>query len=396
MGRPHSEPVREPGVPFELRLLGGFELRDGRGGAVALSTRKTEALLALLALQPGEPIARDKLCGLLWPDVPDTQARHSLRQTLSQLRKALRDEDGSALRADTRTLTLDTSQLRVDVASLREHLETASREALALAAQLYRGELLDGLFLNELPFEQWLTIAREQLREAMVAGFKRLVDAHEKAGEDADALQASVRLLQLDPWRESAHRSLMQLHVRQGRRAAAVAHYQSFARKLLLELGSEPETATQQLYAELQASPGAQRSQRRADPSLFSIGRDGELALLKQREQQAGLTLLLGEAGVGKTHVCELLAASLASTGRRVLRGRCFESEQVLPFALWGVPRRARTCFRCESAFAGVGSTRPHPRDLGASGALSRVSRALQRDRCAAVRVRGGARAARQ
>jgi predicted ATPase len=44
---------------------------------------------------------------------------------------------------------------------------------------------------------------------------------------------------------------------------------------------------------------------------------------------------VLGEAGVGKTHLCDHFARDAASNGVRVLRGSCFESEQVLPFSLW-------------------------------------------------------------
>ena len=51
---------------LRIRLLGGFEILHGSGEAVSLSGRKTQALLAYLALPPGEPRARDKLTALLW------------------------------------------------------------------------------------------------------------------------------------------------------------------------------------------------------------------------------------------------------------------------------------------------------------------------------------------
>lgn len=108
--------------PLELRLLGGLELRDAQGARVALTSRKAEALLGLLALRPGEPFERFKLCALLWPDVPEAQARHSLRQTLVYLRKALPEAASALLHADARSLGLDASRVSVDAAQLLQLL----------------------------------------------------------------------------------------------------------------------------------------------------------------------------------------------------------------------------------------------------------------------------------
>src|SRR5881397_1445371 len=74
---------------LRLALLGTFEARLDSGSAVTFPRKKSEALLAYLALQPGRMIARDKLAALLWGDASDERARHSLRQALVTLRQAL-------------------------------------------------------------------------------------------------------------------------------------------------------------------------------------------------------------------------------------------------------------------------------------------------------------------
>src|ERR1700751_4198253 len=51
--------------------------------------RKADALLALLALQPGRPITREAVADFLWTDRGPEQARHSLRQTLLLLGRNL-------------------------------------------------------------------------------------------------------------------------------------------------------------------------------------------------------------------------------------------------------------------------------------------------------------------
>ncbi len=78
------------GVPvLRIRLFGGFEARSGDGPTIELPTKKTQALLAYLAIHPGEARTRERVADLLWSDRGDAQAKASLRQALTALRKAL-------------------------------------------------------------------------------------------------------------------------------------------------------------------------------------------------------------------------------------------------------------------------------------------------------------------
>ena len=49
----------------KLTLLGGFQAQLGAGSPLAVPTRKTQALLAYLALPLGQAHPRDKLAALL-------------------------------------------------------------------------------------------------------------------------------------------------------------------------------------------------------------------------------------------------------------------------------------------------------------------------------------------
>ena len=75
-------------APLKLTLLGGFEARSASGAPLVLRQKKAQLLLAYLALHPGEAQARERLAALLWSDRGDEQARSSLRQALTALRKA--------------------------------------------------------------------------------------------------------------------------------------------------------------------------------------------------------------------------------------------------------------------------------------------------------------------
>ncbi|PYN06912.1 MAG: alpha/beta hydrolase, partial [Candidatus Rokuibacteriota bacterium] len=76
---------------LHLTLFGGFHARLEPGSAIALPTRKSQALLAYLALPVGRAHPRDKLAALLWGGMREESARASLRQALFAIRRALGD-----------------------------------------------------------------------------------------------------------------------------------------------------------------------------------------------------------------------------------------------------------------------------------------------------------------
>src|SRR5215475_11819234 len=73
---------------MEVRLLGPFEVRAGTRD-IPLRRQKHRALVALLALRPGEVVSSDRLVEELWGrDEPPT-ARQALQNYVSLLRKQL-------------------------------------------------------------------------------------------------------------------------------------------------------------------------------------------------------------------------------------------------------------------------------------------------------------------
>ncbi len=128
-------------APVALTLFGGFEARGGDGERIQLPTRKAALLLAFLALSPGRAQAREKLIGLLWGSRGEDQARSSLRHALSALRKAL---GAAAVVAERDAVALAPEAVEADVGHFERLVAEATPEALARAAALYRGDLLDG------------------------------------------------------------------------------------------------------------------------------------------------------------------------------------------------------------------------------------------------------------
>ncbi len=134
-------------APLKLTLLGSFEVRSASGAPVVLRHKKAQLLLAYLALQPGEAQPRERLANLLWSDRGDEQARSSLRQALTALRKALSD---NPLVADRESIVLRPEAVEVDAVTFETLVASGTRENLERAADLYRGELLEGESIRDL------------------------------------------------------------------------------------------------------------------------------------------------------------------------------------------------------------------------------------------------------
>src|SRR5215831_12832985 len=108
-----------------LRLFGGFQARDGERG-LTFPTRKAQALLAYLAVRPEQDYTRNKLAALLWGSSGKEQARQSLRQSLSAIRRILSPFHPGILVVEGDRITLDRSAIDVDVAAFER---LASRES---------------------------------------------------------------------------------------------------------------------------------------------------------------------------------------------------------------------------------------------------------------------------
>jgi DNA-binding SARP family transcriptional activator len=234
-----------------LTLFGGFEARLGGREALVLPRRKARALLAYLALRPGFVCPREALMALLWGDVPAEQARHSLRQALVDLRRALPNGKTPALLAEGDSLSLNPDRVEVDVAVFEELANQSTRKALERAAALYTGDLLVGLTLREPPFEDWLRAERTRLRERVLHVLRRILSVEIAADDLEPAVQTAIRFLTIEPLSEPVHRTLMQVYDRLGRRSAALRQFHLCADLLQRELGVAPELETRRLYETL-------------------------------------------------------------------------------------------------------------------------------------------------
>lgn len=224
---------------------------DGR--QVVLDRWKAVALLAYLAVED-RPHRRDGLATLLWPELSQAKARNGLRRSLHALKQALVDQwlDASREMVELRrkpNLTVDVWRFR---ALLKSQAGTAGPAAPALreAVALYRDDFLAEFSLRDAPgFEDWRYFTAEELRREMVHASDALLESQRAAGDLAAALQTARRRLALDPLEEGAHRTVIELYLAAGDRAAAMRQFEHCTQLLAQELGVEPDVATQALLA---------------------------------------------------------------------------------------------------------------------------------------------------
>jgi DNA-binding SARP family transcriptional activator/predicted ATPase len=323
----------------ELRLecLGGLQITHDGAPVTGFVSVKAPALLCYLAVT-GRPQFRLVLAGLLWADLPEEDACANLRKVLSNLR----DLVGDHLIITPHTAAFDRqSAYWLDVEAFLERVErgqdrpeigaTGSPDAAAplltaappglphllAAAELYRGDFLDGFYVRHAPlFEEWVLGQREGLRRLAGLVLKRLAD-HYAGREDLErAIAYTARLLALEPWQEEAHRQMMALLARKGERSAALAQYETCRRLLQAELHVEPTIETTALYRRIRAT-GAARPHNLPAPVTSFVGRADELALIAERlaDPHCRLLSILGPGGVGKTRLAREAAAAARDRG---------------------------------------------------------------------------------
>ncbi|HYH79631.1 MAG TPA: BTAD domain-containing putative transcriptional regulator [Longimicrobium sp.] len=237
---------------FRLDLLGD-PLFSGPGGPVQgrAAHKRRVALLAVLAVARGRPVGRERLLGLLWPELTGEAARHNLSESLYVLRKEL--GDGAIVAASAGDVALDRAVVESDVAEFQELLEAGDAEA---AVRLYRGPLLDGFYVSDAPeFERWADGERERLARACARALEQLAEAAEAEGSALRAVDGWRRLAGHDPFSSRTALRLVRALDAAGERPSALRAAASHATLLRAELGVDPDPDFQAFVAGLRTDP---------------------------------------------------------------------------------------------------------------------------------------------
>jgi predicted ATPase/DNA-binding SARP family transcriptional activator len=318
---------------LSLGVLGSLQISVADTPVTTLESDKVRALLAYLAVEADRPHRRETLVGLLWPEFPEQSARHNLRQALFNLRLAIGDPSAKSphLLISRDSIQFNqASDYSLDLALFNQYFNTCEKnlshciedcsvraEQLGEMVKLYRGEFLQQFFLADCAeFEEWTLVQRENLHQRVLEAYSYLANYYELHRDFKAARHYAARQLELDPWREEAHRQLMQVLAQDGQRSAALAQYETCRRVLAEELGTEPSPLTRELYEKIRLGTlSFETDQRTSIPSTPVnnlpiqltpfFGRKLELAQLGQlfADPECRCITLVGPGGIGKTRL---------------------------------------------------------------------------------------------
>jgi DNA-binding SARP family transcriptional activator len=191
-------------------------------------------LLVFVALRRRR-VERRHAAGVLWPEGSDERAAGNLRSALWRLRGA----DIDLMVADKCSL-----RLRDDVAVDVEWV--GDWAARIIGGRLHPDELtimpslMEALDLLPGWYDDWVLLERERLRQRILHGLEALSRQLLTAGRFAEAVEAAMVAVSVEPLRESAQRALVAAHLAEGNRVEGRRCFDAYREILRRDLGAEP------------------------------------------------------------------------------------------------------------------------------------------------------------
>jgi predicted ATPase/DNA-binding SARP family transcriptional activator len=349
----HSDIIGIVMSDLSLSFLGSFAASFDGQSLLPFRAKSVQALLIYLVCETERAHQRETLMDLFWPGMPLDSAQANLRQTLYRLRQAIPEARSSEagttvpfVLADRRTIQINPEAVyQADVQQLAELIDHDPEQAI----NLYRGDFLADFYLPDSEtFEEWVNGRRAHTQRLILTALDEVTAVHLQNGRYDEAENLARRQLTIDNLLESGHRQLMESLARNGRRRAALSHYESLSQLLQAELDITPSSATQALVQAIRAGELAERGERREEnvesvkveieqPPLSTphlplpastprhnlpaqatpfIGRETELEELGKliANPPTSLTTIVGPGGMGKTRLA-------LATAERILKG---------------------------------------------------------------------------
>lgn len=308
-------------------VLGTTRALRPDGTAVTLGGARLRTLLTVLALRPGRTVGAAALVDEVWDGDPPADAVGALQALVARLRRVLgraaveHVEGGYRLAADPDDVDLHRFErltgegVRALAAGDADRAVAVLDDALALWHEPVLPDLPD-----RAAAATGLEARRLDARRARLAALLAL-------GRSGDALPELTGLAAAHPIDEPLQALRIRALRDAGRTAQALAAYEEVRVVLADRLGTVPGTELRDLHAELlrldhpapapAAAPTASgvppRGNLRARLTSF-VGREGDIADLREDLTRARLVTLLGPGGAGKTRLSQEVAETLAAS----------------------------------------------------------------------------------
>ena len=241
------------GLKLRLRLFGHMAADDGKGRSHLPRTRKTRALLAVLAIASPKPVLRLQLAALLWSRRESDQARASLRQSVHELQDTLGPSWSHVFVTDRHHLSIRGEDLDIDARAWAQDT-VASSHLLAR----YENILLEDLNGLDPAFDRWLDEERGRFRRIGRTIGENLLS---QCDDPLAAIKAAEQLLIVDRRHEGAWRTIIRSHAERGDLDAALGSYDRCRAMLAEANDARPALETEELVTRIrtQSQPVSQQ-----------------------------------------------------------------------------------------------------------------------------------------
>lgn len=331
-----------------IRLMGSPTVQ-WNGKDLHIQRKLPRALLYYLAGQV-QPVQRDQLCLLLWPDSKDGEERRRLRETLSKLRAAL--PQAEVILAGREQVSLNSDQVWVDVREFQalvgenqrqvmqtpgdQPLPAAVVESLIRIVELWRPPgLLTGFdWPDSDAYEKWVVDTSHLLEDSRQMALLRLADHASATGDREKAVQWLKQAVEQNPYNHDLHGRILNYLLQIGRTGDITAYCKRLQEIYADEDGLPASLARLCEHCEQTLQSPFQSRQPWPPTSSLSVpmvGRAGEIQHLRQASGRGGAAILLGEPGVGKTRLAYEFFRQQDPAPRLILLD-CQENERSLPF----------------------------------------------------------------
>ena len=301
---------------MQIGILGSFEVRTDDGAVADVPGARLRALLIALALEPGRVVSKATLIDWIWGEQLPADTANALQRLVSRLRKAL--PEGSiegqpgGYRLTVEPDAVDAVRFERLVAQARDAEGSRRVRLLREALALWRGAAMADVGLED---SEALDAAVARLERLRLAALEDRFDAEIGLGQAGELIAELTDLVAAHPVRERLVAALMRALAAAGRDTEALLVYERTRETVADLLGADPSPELSALHVallrgELGRREEIRKTNVRAELTSF-VGREADVAAVRELIAERRLTTLIGPGGSGKTRLATETARTL-------------------------------------------------------------------------------------
>lgn len=296
---------------------------------IKITSKKIQALFFYIFLNGN--VTRNELVLMFWPDKGDETGRKNLRNTLYKLKKILGEDI---------ILTEGNESIRINQDVVAKDSKALIHDKSIGGA--YKGELLKGIDLkgND-EFAQWIFNERQGYKDRYRDATIKLIDTLDPVLNFAEIEKYIKDIIMVDEYNEKAYYMLMKLYNENKSHLKAIETYERLCEFLNRELGIFPNQEISSLYDSISEAINSNRATVDLEEAEDFYGRNEEIEVLKRNydsfmaEMDFKSTMIIGEAGIGKTKLKKHFVEKHVAKGTDVIEVECHQIDESFYLKPW-------------------------------------------------------------